>query len=242
MHPPRRTPLLAALFLLAVPSLRAQTAADPSGHWEGTLQVPGIEVSIEVDLAQNSKGEVAGTITIPGENLKGLPLATVAVEGTSISFSARADQPFQGALSADGKSISGDLTVDGFHVPVSLIRTGDPSIDAPAKSAPIGKELEGTWNGTLDVNGTPLRLVLTMSNQLDGTAIGSIVNLDEGRLTIPVSTITQAASSLTLDLKTVGGSYAGALNKEGTELVGTYRQGALVVPLNFRHAPAEGKK
>jgi hypothetical protein len=38
-------------------------------------------------------------------------------------------------------------------MPFSLTRTGDPRIEAPATSAPIGKELEGIWNGTLDVNG-----------------------------------------------------------------------------------------
>lgn len=237
MHVPRRTPLLAALFLLSVPSLHAQTAADPSGHWEGAIQVPDRELKIEIDLAKNRKGELAGTISVPAQNLKGLPLLKVAVEGRSVNFHARVDQLFTGVLSVDGKSITGELSVRGVSVPLSMTRTGDPSVEVPAKSAPIRKELEGTWNGTLDVNSTQLRLVLTMSNQPDGTATGSIVNLDEGRLEIPV-TITQAASTLTLELKAVGGSYAGTLNKEGTELVGTYRQGGLVAPLTFRHAAA----
>ena len=148
------------------------------------------------------------------------------------------DQPITGVLSGDGKSISGELSVSGSSVHVSLTRTGDARVEAPVKSAPIGKELEGTWNGTLDVDGRQFRLVLTMSNQPDGTARGSIVNLDEGMLEIPVSTITQAASSLTLQLKAVGGSYAGALNKEGTELAGAYSQGTLAAPLTFRRAAA----
>lgn len=61
-------------------------------------------------------------------------------------------------------------------------------------------------------------------------------------LEIPVSTITQAASSLTLQLKAAGGSYAGALNKEGTELAGTYSQGTLAAPLTFRRAAAKDNK
>ena len=226
----------AALLLLSVPFLRAQAPADPSGHWEGSLQAQGVELRVEVDLATNSKGELVGTISTPAQNLKGLPLARVAVEGRSIRFHARADQPFNGVLSADGRSMSGTLTANGSSMPVNMSRTGDPRIEVPAKSAAIGKELEGTWNGTLNVNGTQLRLVLTMSSQSDGTAIGSIVNVDEGRLEIPASTITQAASIVTLEFKTVGGSYSGALSNDGTELVGRYSQGALIVPVTFQKA------
>ena len=89
-------------------------------------------------------------------------------------------------------------------MPFSLTRTGDARIEAAARSAPIGKELEGTWHGTLDVNGIQRRLVLTMANQPDGTATGTFVNVEEG-LEIPITTITQKASSVTLDVKTVGG-------------------------------------
>ena len=53
-------------------------------------------------------------------------------------------------------------------------------------------------------------------------------------LEIPITTITQKASSVTLDVTTVGGSYAGALNAEGTELAGTWTQGSATLPLTFR--------
>jgi hypothetical protein len=125
--------------------------------------------------------------------------------------------------------------LEGFPLPFRLTRRGDPRIAAQARSAPIGKELEGTWNGTLNV-GRGLRFVLTMSNHPDGTSTGSLVSLDEGELKVPV-TITETAPGLTLELKPVGSSYAGALNKEGTELVGTFRQGTFSVPLTFRRQP-----
>src|SRR5438309_6561540 len=77
----RRTPLLAALLLSSVPALRAQNAVDPSGHWEGKMKVPGKEIAVEVDIARNTKGELGGTISMPDEHARGLPLAKVAVEG-----------------------------------------------------------------------------------------------------------------------------------------------------------------
>ena len=46
----------------------------------------------------------------------------------------------------------------------------------------------------------------------------------------------QKASSVALVNSIVVSSYAGALNPERTELVGTYSQGGLVAPLTFRRA------
>jgi len=239
MQLPRRTLLLAALFLLPAAPLAAQSAADPSGHWEGAIQAPNMEVRFEIDLAKNSKGELAGSFGQPAENLRGLPLANFAMDGRSIDFqikgSAAGQRTFKGALSADGASMSGDFSQAGFTVPFSLTRTGDARVDTPARNASIGKELEGTWNGTVDVNGLQRRLVLTLANQPDGAATGNVLNVDEG-LEIPISAITQKGSSVTLDVKAVGGSFSGALNAEGTELVGTLTQGSAVEPVTFRLA------
>ena len=78
------------------------------------------------------------------------------------------------------------------------------------------------------------RLVLTLSNQTD-SATGSVLSADEG-LEIPIATISQNASSLTLVVKAIGGSYSGALNQDGTAMVGTWTQGPTSLPLTFRRA------
>ncbi len=194
MRPLTRMLLFAALLVLPRPSLLAQTAVDPSGHWQGTIQTPGTAVDFEVDLAKSGNGELAGTLSIPAQRIKGLPLDKVAVKGTSVNFQVRADQPFSGVLSADGISMAGDLFVNAATFAFSMTRVGEARVEAPAKSAPITKELGGTWNGTLEVAGMQVRLELTMSNQPDGTATGRIVNLDEGGLQVPV-VITQQSLS-----------------------------------------------
>jgi hypothetical protein len=205
--------------------------------------VPNREVSIEVDLAKNARGELAGTFSNPARNLKGFPLASVTVEGNAIRLLIKANSgggTFEGVLSGDGRSMSGtfNTTEGGYSIPFGLTRTGDARIEAAATSAPIGKELEGTWHGALVANGKQVRLVLTLSNHPDGT--GSILQVDEG-LDVPIATITQKASSLTLDITAVGGSYSGTLNADGTELAGTWNEGQVSLPLTFRRA-AEGKQ
>jgi hypothetical protein len=233
-----RTLMLAVLVFVLATSLPAQTPVDPSGHWEGTVQVPDMELKIEVDLAKNSKGQLAGTFAQPAQGVKGLPLSTVAVEGRSVRFVIKAGpevSTFSGTLSDDGKSLSGEVTQGGQSLPFSLTRTGDARIAPVPKSPPIGKELVGTWNGTLDAEGRQIRLVLKMANQPDGTATGTIVSLDGSGVEIPIA-IAHKASNVTIDVPSVGIKYVGVLNAAGTELVGTWTQGPGELPLTFRRA------
>jgi len=231
----QRMTLAAALLLLSAPLARAQTA-DPSGHWQGSLQIPGREVTFEIDLARNGTGDFAGTTSLPAEGIKGLPLRSVVVAGASVSFDARRDQPFRGVLSADGKSISGDATLSGYVLPFSMVRTGDAEIARPAKSAPIGRDLEGTWDAAFEDSGATRHIVLTMTNHADGTATGRLINTDEGGLEIPL-VIAQKASNVTLETTVLKGmSFSGALNADGTELSGAITQGSMTVPVTFRRA------
>jgi hypothetical protein len=238
----QRTLALSALLLAPSPILRAQSAASPAGHWEGSVKVPDSPVQVEIDLVRNAKGEIAGTLNNVSENARGIPVASVAIDAKTIRIVlAVGNWPgaFDGILSDDGKTITGNYNTDqgGYSIPFALTRTGDAQLaPLPSKSAPIGKELEGTWNGTLDVAGAQKRLVLTMSNQPDSTSTGTIVSLDAGGMAIPV-TIAQKGPTVTVDVKMVNGSFVGTLTADATQLVGTWTQGTLVLPLTFTHAP-----
>jgi len=235
----RFAPLLAACVLSSAPGLRAQAPSDPSGHWEGAIHAPFGEVNVEIDVARDAKGKLAGTFSNPHDNLKGFPLASVAVEERSVRMLLKADSgggAFEGKLSANAQSITGVfITAEGgYSVGFDLTRTGDSQMAAAPRSPRIGKELEGSWDGTLDFSGTPKRLRLTMTNQSDGTAMGSLVTVDDG-VEFPMA-ITQKASSVTLEMKTVGISYSGTLNAAGGELAGTFQEGTFTAPLTFRRA------
>ncbi len=218
-------------MILSATSLRAQSAPDISGHWEGKFGGP-MEGRFEADFAKTSAGGYIGTLGIPAEHISGIPVTKVAVDGRAIHFRAREDQPFNGYLTDDGKEMTGELSVEGFTIPVLMTKTGEAKIEPRPKSAAVSKELAGTWNATF--NG--LRVVLTIENQADGTSSGRLVNRDEGNLEIPLQAITQAASIVTLDLKAVEGSYSGTLNADGTELVGSYSEKGKSAPLTFTRA------
>jgi hypothetical protein len=139
-------------------------------------------------------------------------------------------------VSSDGKIMTGDFTTaeGGFVVPVKLTRTGDAQVASVAKSAPIGRELEGTWKGALELEGKQLRIEVTMVNEADG-ASGTIVSRDGSGTEIPI-VMTQKESSVTIDVPAVSGSFAGRLNDARTELAGTWTQGGLSLPLTLRRA------
>ena len=233
----RRT-LLLGVLLTSGSLARAQGAADPSGHWEGTLKVPQIELRVEIDLARDNQGVFSGTFSQPAQGVKGLPLSSVTVEASAVRFIVKGGpEPatFDGALSADGTSISGTVTQGGFTIPMNLSRTGDARIVRVPNSARIAKELEGTWSGTLDVNGVPMRLVVKMANQPDGTSSGTVISQDGSGVEIAIG-IVQQASTVTIDVPSVGASYVAVLNAAGTELAGTWTQGPSAFPLTLKAA------
>lgn len=228
--------------LLCLPPAPAQTTADASGHWQGSIEVPNQELAIEVDLAQNPKGEWIGSIDIPPQHLKGFPLSDVAVKGNSVGFAMKGvpgEPKFDGKLSTDGKTISGGFTQGGADLTFALKRTGDAVIETPPKSTAVAKEMEGLWEGALDVNGKTLRLKLNLSNQADGTGTGTMISVDQGGGEIPITTITQKGSNLKLEVKTIEGSYDGDLTNGA--LAGHWTQRGATFPLTFRR-PQEDKK
>ena len=230
--------ITAALLFLPAPSSFAQAAADPSGHWEGTVDVPNTPIKIGFDVAPNEKGALAGTFNTPAEHIKGLPLASVTVQGRSVTLLIKAGGPpstFTGTLSDDGKSIAGTWSQSNQSAPFTLTRTGDAVFTPVPTSAAIGKELIGTWTGALDFAGKPMRIVLTMANQPDGTATGTVMSPDGSGMDIAI-VMTQKGRNLTVDAPTVGASFAGALNADASELAGMWTQVGMALPLVFKRA------
>ena len=227
--------LILPLALLCVPPAVAQ-----SGHWEGVIDIPDKALPVEVDLSKNDKGAWIGAINIPAQNLKGFPLI-VSIDGVSVNLLMKGipgDPTFQGKLATDGKSMAGDFTQGGATISFRLTRTGEPKLEAPPKSTPISKELEGSWEGVLDVSGQTLRLVLNLRNQPDG-ATGTLVSVNQNGIEIPLTTVTQNGLHLKIEVKSIFGSYTGDLNKQATELTGQWTQGPQTWPLTFKRAAAK---
>lgn len=233
----RRVLVVAVVVFLLACSLFGQ-APDPSGHWEGEIHAPGMEVVIEVDLTRSPKGELTGTFGNAVQNVRGFPLSNVAANGATVTFEIKANGggKFRGTLSTDGKSIKGSFNTQGTDLPFELSRNGAAKVEVVPKSAAVSKELEGRWRGTIDVQGKTLTVRLNLVNHADATSSGTVIS-DEG-IEIPISRIEQKGSSVTLEIQAVGSSYAGTLKSDGSELTGTWTQGAFKGALMFHRTEA----
>jgi CubicO group peptidase (beta-lactamase class C family) len=139
----RPRPLRAALFALifaAAPWSQAAAQADPFGAWTGEIKIPGAALGVRVELRKGPDGPT-GSIDIPKQNAKDLPLRDVTIEGAAVSF-AIADVPgapaFKGAISDDGATLSGTFRQSGMKFPFALARAtaeSKPAFDADAFAA-----------------------------------------------------------------------------------------------------------
>src|SRR5262245_49645571 len=203
--------LVAAVFFGATSLATAQQAPDPSGHWQGAIHVPNQEIAIEIDLTKPATGNAAGTFT--GVNIQGFPLSDIVVDGAALSFKLKVDGggAFSAKVSEDGKSMAGEFTTNsgGYTLPFNLARSGDAKFDPPTPSAKMAKELEGNGTGTLEVNGKPVQVTLSLANGPDGLSSGTMAVIEQGAVDIPVSAIRQSATGVTIDVTVVKGSFSG---------------------------------
>ncbi|MBL8760756.1 MAG: serine hydrolase [Phycisphaerae bacterium] len=117
-HGTRAMPAAASVaWPLAVP-------ADADGMWKGAIELPGANLNVEVSL-KDTASTPSGTITIPQQGAKDLPLADVSVKGDEVAFKIAGvpgDPSFKGTISADGGKITGSFTQAGGSFPFTITR------------------------------------------------------------------------------------------------------------------------
>ena len=86
-------------------------------------------------------------------------------------------------------------------------------------------QVAGDWLGTLNTGGPQLHLVLHIAAAKDGSLTATLDSVDQGANGIPVSAVSLKDSKLSLTVDAVHGTYEGTVNKEATEIAGTWSQG-----------------
>jgi pimeloyl-ACP methyl ester carboxylesterase len=96
----------------------------------------------------------------------------------------------------------------------------------------------GEWQGMI----AKLHLILKIEQAADGSFTAKLTSVDQGNVTVPVDTVSLGSTGgLLLEMKSIGAAYEAKLSDDGSELVGTWRQGANSVPLSFRRPGAAAK-
>lgn len=241
--PTRASLIVVASLLFSASSAIAQTAAaDPSGHWEGQIQIPDHVLTMSLDLTKSPTGAWIGSMSIVGTTAMDIPLDTIAV-ADAVRFIAGLPgrTSFDGRLSADAGGLSGTVSNDEGGVPFQLTRHGEAHVSVPPPSSPLSPAFEGTWEGALESGGQARRVRVKLSKTADGTATGTLISVDKGNLEIPVTTVTLHDTQLQLDARSISGTYRGTLGPDGT-IAGEWTEPALHVSLTLTRAASALKR
>lgn len=251
---------LSSVLLMALASAAAQlSAAEPpaappevSGHWEGQLEAPGMPIEIRVDLARSADGTWTGTLDVPAQGIRGLPLDAITVEGRAVNFKAPGipgEPTFKGLVSEDGAAISGDMTQAGHTIPFSIRRKekaeGEDSASIYRDFLQPGKPgvgLAGSWRGLLEAGPMRLRLMLNVKPGADGALSATLDSLDQKALGTPVDTLTLDGRAVHFEIGQIHGTYQGTLTEDGAQIEGQWTQGGAPLPLTFKRAESSSGK
>jgi hypothetical protein len=230
-----------AFILLLVSAFISRANENAAGRWEGTVQIPGRQLTLIVDLAAESGGGWQGSITFPGLGLKGAPLSEIALKGSDVVFSiksALADQhtgpaKFNAHFAGDGK-LAGDFMQAGNTAPFALQKTGPPQVEIPPRSTPITKEIEGEWKGRYELFGYPRKVTIKLQNRGPEGATAEFVIVGRKENKLPVDRVVQQGEFLTIDSHETGLTFEGRARKD--EIQGTVIQGPLEIPVTLRRS------
>ena len=150
------------IVIVLVLGISASYAEDRvAGHWEGHIEIPGQPIAVKVNLAID-ESDWRGTIDIPAQGAKGLPLSEIHVaeegEGMRVKFSIRGvpgNPTFDGTL--QGGVINGTFSQGGVTFGFRLSReiVSDPvRPQEPKPPFPYQIEEVAFQNGDINLAGT----------------------------------------------------------------------------------------
>lgn len=92
----------------------------------------------------------------------------------------------------------------------------------------------GDWNGVLDAGQAgKLHLVVHVTQKQDGSLTGTMDSVDQNANGIPITTISYKDGALHFECSDIGGSYDGKMNKDNSEVDGTWSQSGNSLALNL---------
>jgi uncharacterized protein len=97
------------------------------------------------------------------------------------------------------------------------------------------QELQGNWEGTVEVGANRLRLVLEISRAADGSYTGTFISVNQASQA-PITLIRQTGESVRIEALNGRVVFEGTLSGEGSTMSGNLTQGQRALPVTFRRA------
>lgn len=227
--------LCVAVMLLAT---ALNSRAGLAGHWEGEVFGDDSQpITLSLDLDQNEKSEWIASMGIPSENMTGLVVQNVVVESNAVKLIAveLMMSTFDLTLGPDG-TLKGSISGPGAQ-PVEFTRTGEAKVELIPASPAVSQQLEGDWEGTLQIPNRAVVMTFHFQNQPDQTVTATFTTDNDG-IDLPLNDVKQTGQQVEFGVRVAHGRFEGTLNEEGTELSGQFFHGEHGMPLTLRKKQA----
>lgn len=227
---------LALMIAFALTAATAATAAEssPEGFWMGGIRMsPQRQLEVMVEIERRGAAWNV-SVYVPSQHIRDVDTINVTIEGAAASFEIPGppgEPTFQGVLSEDGQTISGDYSQGGQVFPFSLARSPKPEelktdIYAEYRQAGAsGKGLAGRWRGLLEFPPHRMRLLLTVSRDAEGKLTGTVESVDQGAQGLPIDSLEVSERTVQFRLTPINAEYEGRMSEDGSEIAGEWRQG-----------------
>jgi hypothetical protein len=222
--------ILIFITLVIVSSVSA--AQDITGDWQGTIRTGMGELRLVLHVAKNPDGIFKALIDSPDQGAPGVPIDSITFEGNKLRFtSAPLKATYEGTLKGTD-FIKGDWT-QGSKLPLDFKKTTSP-VKTQHKPAPPS-DIDGKWEGVLDVPPSMLHIIFHLQNTEDGL-IAIMDSPDQKLKGWPATSLTRKNSSIKIEMKQISGFYEGKINKQLDTISGDWNQGESSIALVLKHA------
>jgi len=94
----------------------------------------------------------------------------------------------------------------------------------------------GDWDGALSAGGGSLPVVIHITQEKEGKLAATLDSPSQGATGIAISPITFKEPDVHFEIEKFGATYDGTMNKNHSEIAGTWKQGGQSMPLNFKRS------
>lgn len=110
----------------------------------------------------------------------------------------------------------------------------DKETAATGQQTDSNQDIQGRWQGTIEVGGKKLQLILKLFKASDGSLKAIVDSPDQGAMDLAVDTVVFKDGVLRFEMKRLSATYEGTLGRNGLEILGTWKQSENSTGLIFR--------
>jgi hypothetical protein len=217
--------------IVSVLASSAWAASPAAGDWIGTLKAGPAELRVVLHVKE-AEGKLSATLDSLDQGAKAIPIDSITFGDNKLAFSSAAiSGQYEGSYDAAKQTFAGTWTQNGNSLPLSFEHYVEKP--KPAHTGPAAKpsDIDGTWEGKIDVGGQTLRVVFHIKTDEDGNLTATTDSPDQNGYGIPVTTVKRDGKSLKMEIKGIGAEYEGTINDAKNKIDGTLRQGGGELPL-----------